>query len=354
MPLHKRTPKLVKHKGRYSAVFYNAETQRRHWHALGTDKKTIAQRRYNSLFSAYESGNFDPSKDRFQPGVLTIERAVEAFLKSRSHLRQATQSDYERFLNMVMKMLPAGILASSIEAGDLRKVVRRPPSPETQRGYHRRLGVFCRWLVREGHIKENPLREVKKPKKQDRIPVFLTRENYRHLQTTIDKAEDPADFEMAVRFTVNSGLRLSEVCGLTWGHLDRSSGRMRVTGKGGKTRPVPIFPAAGRVLSEMERRHMGRFGTSPSKGSYLFLGPEGKGMDRYWCSHRFKGYAVSAGFDDVSFHTLRHTFASWAVMGGVSIYIVSKWLGHTDVSTTMVYAHLAPDFVPDAAVEALK
>lgn len=82
------------------------------------------------------------------------------------------------------------------------------------------------------------------------------------------------------------------------------------------------------------------FGTPPPAYLEIFL-PEHKDT----VSHRFKRGVRAAGLDDdYKFNTLRHTFASWAVIAGVDLYRVSKWMGHKSISTTEIYAHLAPEY----------
>jgi site-specific recombinase XerD len=77
------------------------------------------------------------------------------------------------------------------------------------------------------------------------------------------------------------------------------------------------------------------------KSGWCFLNSEG-GQFKNNLLKRFKAICKKAGIEDYHLHTLRHTFASQLVMAGVSIYKVSQWLGHSDVTTTMIYAHLEP------------
>lgn len=362
MSLFKYDPKLIKHKGRYNVRFYDPETRRRKMHSLGTDNKDVAQRRYREIVRAYELGEFNPAREKYQFGFMTLRLAANGFLSARkSEWADATYTDYKNFLNMICEMLPADMHLRHLSPSDCKKIVRQPPSREGQRGYYRRLRSFLNWCRKEGYLKVTPLEDVKQPKKRadQRVP-FLTRPEFVRYVKAIDEAAllsvdtERAGLERlsrAVRFDVATGLRLSELCKIRWRDVDRQARRIHVVGKGEKYRTIPLFPDAADVLQEIEAAHVDSFGTPPPSSLELF-----PGLPYYDTSHDITRFLKATGLKDKigqkATHAFRHTFASWVVMASVDIFTLSKWLGHASISTTMMYAHLAPGYAPDAAISA--
>ena len=125
---------------------------------------------------------------------------------------------------------------------------------------------------------------------------------------------------------MNTGLRLGELIGLTWERVDLSRGVLRLElTKSGRRREVPMNDASYRVLVGLGPKSSGRvFKTRYIKTAY-------------------NNAVEAAQLDDVTFHTLRHTFASWAVMRGVTLKELQELLGHSSLAMTMRYAHLAPE-----------
>lgn len=359
MGLLKGTPRLKEHKGRYNVIFYDRETKRSIWHSLGTSRKEQAQRRFMEIVRAYEENRFNPAKERYQFGKVTLRIALDRWLtngKEHKHWSASTYRDYDDFANLVCGILPAGLMLMQITPQDCRKITNHPPARETKRGYHRRLGAFLNWCVRQKYLQESPLGEVKPLKAVNELPEYFSRDEIDRIVQAVEDAarasvrhrQQVALTRLArvIRFDVASGLRLEELRRLRWKDIDLSSNRLSALGKGNKIRPVPLFDDAGEVLEEIREEHVQEFGVPPHRNLQVFAGlPYGT------TSNMFRDYLTKLGFgDEYSFHSLRKTFASWAVMGGVDIFLVSTWLGHTNVLITQKsYAHLAPAYVPTAA-----
>lgn len=361
--LFKYDPKMTKVKGRYNVRFYDPETRRRYSHSLGTSDKDIAQRRYREICRAYELGEFDPRRDKFHFGSITLKIAADGFLASRKgEWSPATLKDYTAFTGLVCKMLPADIQLRHLSPSDCRKIIDHPPSRAAQRGYYRRLRSFLNWCLKQGHLRVSPLEDVRQPKPQgdQRIP-FLTREEFSRLVQAIDEAALLAEttasrgslvrLSRVVRFDVATGLRLAELRALRWRDIDSDAERIHVVGKGEKYRTLPLFPDANSVLQEIRDEYEREFNTPPRLSSQVF-----HGLPYTDTSHAVTEYLVAAGLKEKvgpkAVHALRHTFASWCVMAGVDIFTVSKWLGHGSVLVTQMYAHLAPDYAPEVAIRA--
>jgi integrase len=130
---------------------------------------------------------------------------------------------------------------------------------------------------------------------------------------------------------LNTGLRLGELLGLSWERVDLSRGviRLELT-KSGRRREVPMNDASYRAL----------VGLGPKGGGRVF-------KTRY-IKTAYNNAVEAAKLDDVTFNTLRHTFASWAVMRGVTLKELQELLGHSSLAMTMRYAHLAPEHLRTA------
>jgi integrase/recombinase XerD len=137
-----------------------------------------------------------------------------------------------------------------------------------------------------------------------------------------------------------AGLRVSELCGLSFDALLTDQHLVVVRGKGGKQRVVPYGRPAARALSryvDAGRPHLSEGRISP----HLFLNARGGCISRVGFFKRLKSYAAAAGIvRRVSPHVLRHSFATHLLEGGADLRLVQELLGHADISTTQVYTHV--------------
>lgn len=185
------------------------------------------------------------------------------------------------------------------------------------------------------YLAENPFRSIKLLRIPQSAPAFLTKEMLHQLLQNIE--EDWLC--QIVIFDVNTGLRIGELVNLEWDDIDIERRVICVkqkdhfTTKSKKERNVPMNQDVHMLLSNMERL-----------SAYVFTTEAGRKRDPLFVSKKFKKYirAVKIG-EQFTFHSLRHTFASHLVQKGVSLYIVSKLLGHSSLKTTEIYAHLAPE-----------
>jgi integrase len=154
---------------------------------------------------------------------------------------------------------------------------------------------------------------------------WLTEDEIKKLLEACGKSRN-RDLRAAVVLAINTGLRRSELLGLTWDRIDLSRGviRLELT-KSGKRREVPLNAESYAVLVSLGPKDTGRVFRKQS------------------LRKAYENAVSNAKLDDVNFHTLRHTFASWAVMRGVSLKELQELLGHSSLAMTMRYAHLAPE-----------
>ncbi|HUQ27361.1 MAG TPA: tyrosine recombinase XerC [Usitatibacter sp.] len=197
---------------------------------------------------------------------------------------------------------------------------------------------FFEWLVRRREIAANPCSGVRAPKGARTLPSTLSPDEAVRLVAIEDASEmgvrDRAIFELAY----SSGLRVSELAGLDSDALDTRSGEVRVTGKGAKTRIVPVGAHALAALSKwMDVRE-----TLAKPGERaLFVGKTGRRVGVRDLQRRIKRWAAAAGIDaDVHPHMLRHSFASHVLQSSGDLRAVQEMLGHASIASTQVYTHL--------------
>jgi site-specific recombinase XerD len=204
--------------------------------------------------------------------------------------------------------------------------------------YFRSIKSIFSEAVKLDILDKSPFRNSSTVKVPERRPVYLTKED---LQKLLDAVHNQTLKDL---FTVAaySGLRRSEIIHLKWEHIDFQKSQIHILNnaefhtKTGKERSVPMHE---KVFDILKRRSM-KHGTFES---YVFCKSGGFRLTECYVTHKFRDYCDKVGLPDtVHLHTLRHTTASFLVNAGVSLYEVQKILGHQDISTTQIYAHIAP------------
>ncbi|MFQ5936618.1 MAG: site-specific tyrosine recombinase XerD [Acidiferrobacterales bacterium] len=202
---------------------------------------------------------------------------------------------------------------------------------------------FYRYLIREGALEVDPTAELDSPKLGRPLPKSLTEEQVERLLAAPDVNTVLGLRDRAMLETLYAtGLRVSELVSLSVPELNREAGFVRVMGKGGRERLVPLGEEAGawlsRYLSEARTCLLRRQQTDA-----LFPTARGAAMTRQAFWHNIKRYARVAGIDDMQLspHTLRHAFATHLLNHGADLRVVQMLLGHADLSTTQIYTHVA-------------
>lgn len=204
------------------------------------------------------------------------------------------------------------------------------------------LRQFYQHALREGWTKTDPTTRIDAPKLGRPLPKSLTEEEVESLLDAPD-TEEPEGLRDRVMLEVlyATGLRVSELVGLRLEQVSLTQGLVRVIGKGGKERLVPLGDEA---LNWLERFIKGgRFdilGERPC--AELFPTRRGSGMTRQAFWYLIKRHAQQAGISKhLSPHTLRHAFATHLLNHGADLRVVQMLLGHSDLSTTQIYTHVA-------------
>lgn len=201
---------------------------------------------------------------------------------------------------------------------------------------------YYRYLLRSGHLTEDPTLGLDSPRIGRPLPKTLSEADVDALLKA-PKLDELIGFRdrCMLELLYACGLRVSELTGLTLSQLSLNQGVVRVSGKGGKERLVPIGEEAlhwlQRYLKEVRPELLGE-----TSSDVLFPSRRAQMMTRQTFWHRIKQHAITAGIHKpISPHVLRHAFATHLVNHGADLRVVQLLLGHSDLSTTQIYTHVA-------------
>ena len=197
---------------------------------------------------------------------------------------------------------------------------------------------FFRWMLREGIAEHNPATPVRAPKSPRHLPATLDADTIARL------LDIPCDTPLAIRdkammeLFYSSGLRLSELSSLCWEQLDLVSGMVTVTGKGNRSRMVPVGRIASEALVEWRKA---RVNFASFEEPHVFVSQRGTAIAVRTIQTRIRYWAKRQGMpQNIYPHLLRHSFASHMLESSGDLRAVQELLGHADISTTQIYTHL--------------
>jgi len=293
---------------------------------------------------AREQEGDDPADAARGPG------GVDAFcdaLLLEDGLARNTLAAYRRDLMLLARWLwrERGLRLADADVAALQAYIaaRHPGSRPTSS--NRRLTVFrryYRWLVRQGLRDADPTLPIRSARQPPRFPKSLSEAQVEALLAApdVDTALGLRDRTM-LELLYATGLRVSELVGLRTVEVGLNEGVVRVVGKGDKERLVPIGEEARhwieRYLAGARRELLGR-----ASADALFVTRRGTAMTRQMFWTLVKRYAIVAGVTaPLSPHSLRHAFATHLLNHGADLRVVQLLLGHSDISTTQIYTHIA-------------
>jgi len=194
------------------------------------------------------------------------------------------------------------------------------------------------YLLREGAAENNPAQGIKAPKVKRRLPATMDIDQLSNLlDVTHDDPLSIRDLAILELF-YSSGLRLAELVSINLNELDLKSAQLEVTGKGAKTRQVPIGRKAVKALQQWIEV---RGGLAKPGEPALFVSNRGKRIHPRTIQQRLKQWALKHGASrNIHPHMLRHSFASHMLESSGDLRAVQELLGHADISTTQIYTHL--------------
>jgi len=220
--------------------------------------------------------------------------------------------------------------------------VRAGLSPRSSARHLSTLRRFYRYLLIQGRTQADPTADVRSPVIGRPLPKNISEQGVEKLLSTPPRDTALGSRDRAMLETMYaSGLRVSELVGLTLNELDLTTGLVRVVGKGGRERIVPLGEEASESLGE----YLGQARSDLLKAQLtdaVFVTRRGGPMTRQAFWQLIKRYAQQAGIGaEFSPHSLRHAFATHLLNHGADLRSVQMLLGHTDLSTTQIYTHVA-------------
>ncbi len=256
----------------------------------------------------------------------------------------AYRRDLETFASWLGKERARSL--DTVVSGDLEAYLAwrfaHRSQPSSAARYSSALKRFYRYLLRENLIASDPTLNLDRPKLPRALPKTLTETDVERLLNSADSDTTLGLRDRAMLETLYAtGLRVSELVGLKLTALNLNDGVLRVTGKGNKDRLVPL----GEESVQWLRRYMAEARPQLLEkrlSDAVFVTARGEGMTRQAFWHLIKRRALATGITrPLSPHTLRHAFATHLLNHGADLRVVQMLLGHSDISTTQIYTHVA-------------
>jgi integrase/recombinase XerC len=198
--------------------------------------------------------------------------------------------------------------------------------------------TFFRYLVREKHVRKNPVQTVRAPKGAKRLPENLDADRMARLLDIAGKGPLVVRDRAILELLYSSGLRLAELTGLNLGDVDIADCTVHVTGKGNKDRVIPVGKQALTALSVWQRE---RVQMADHDEKALFVSKKGSRLSPRSVQARVDHWARRQGIDTKVYpHMFRHSFASHLLESSHDLRGVQELLGHANISTTQIYTHL--------------
>ncbi len=256
------------------------------------------------------------------------------------HTVKAYRGDLENFRDFLLK---EGKSIEDTDAATVNAYVSALYGKNSPSSVERKVSAirsFFSYLVRRGLAAKNPAKLVRTPRKEKRLPVFLSVDEVFSLVDVKDPERSPLRVRdrAILELLYSSGLRVSELAGAALADLSMGEAVIRVRGKGNKERIVPVgskaLSALGEYLDVREK-------LKPASDR-IFLNSRGGGITTRSLARIIKKYGLVSGISkNVSPHVLRHSFATHLLAGGADLRAIQEMLGHASLSTTQRYTHLS-------------
>lgn len=242
----------------------------------------------------------------------------------------------------------ANLVAVAVSRSDVERYLAAQFSEKARSSsVNRRLSTlkrFFRWRVESGAQTANPCDQVDAARTARYLPKNLSEQHVDALLAAPDVTTPLGERDRAMLETLYaSGLRVSELVGLKLIQINLEQGLLKVIGKGSKERLVPLGEEAVSWLIRYLSGARAGWLPPPRRSDYVFLTARSEPMTRQTFWHLIKKHAIRAGInpDSLSPHTLRHAFATHLLNHGADLRVVQMLLGHSDITTTQIYTHVA-------------
>lgn len=259
----------------------------------------------------------------------SIENFIAALLSEKG-LSSSTASSYASDLKLFFKSINKP--PSEITAKDITNYLNicAQQSATTNNRRISTLKSFFKFLVSENLIKTSPLENIESAKTSRKIPRYLSEKQMMDLINICDTYPDSKKLKLLVLLLYSSGARVSELLSIKTNMINQNNNTMRITGKGNKERIIPISPSVIELINNMN-----------ISGPLFVSKKTNKVISRQRAFQIIKKLGEGIGFANLSPHKIRHSFATHLLNNGANILTVQNLLGHSDISTTEIYTHIA-------------
>lgn len=283
-------------------------------------------------------------------------RRYMRYLKLERNYSPNTIDAYRHDLHLLLIHLSGqGLTPIDVKLDHLQRfaawIHERGIGPKSQARILSGVRTFYHYLVVDGYLEVDPTELLESPHLPKHLPEYLTTEEVDRLEAAIDLTSAEGHRNRAIiEVFFSCGLRVSELVELKLSNLFLNERFMRVVGKGGKERLVPI---SQRAVGELElwfddRRQMR---IKPGEDDYVFLNRRGHHLTRTMILIMVKRLGEAAGIKkNLSPHTLRHSFATALLRGGADLRVIQVLLGHADIATTEIYTHMDDESLRQAVL----
>ena len=281
------------------------------------------------------------------------------FLKIERQLSQNTIFSYKRDLdNYIDAMEKNGLqtisqIDRSAILNHLHRMKEEGKSSRTIARHISSIRSFHQFMLREKVSTEDPTVHLEMPKLEQKLPEVLSVSEVDKLISIPEEGKPQGKRDIALlELLYGTGMRVSELIGLNMDDVHISMGFVRVFGKGGKERIIPLGGGAVKACSAYIKDARPTFVANKTSTDAFFVNMRGTRLTRQGCWKILKGYAVKAGIHkEMTPHILRHSFATHLIENGADIRAVQEMLGHADISTTQIYTHVSKSRLKDVYVK---
>lgn len=328
---------LFKRKNGIYYLGFNQPDGTKAFKSTGTKYKSIAEK----FKVQFEKSLYNEEKNPIEPIELMKFRRMFLIYSETTHSEKTTKA-FKTTFRYLIEYFGEKKLLSNFTKKDVQEYLLHKQSQSsifTARRDQINISSMFTYAQNFNYMQENVAKGIKRLRLPERMPLFYTKEDVDKLLSVI-KNEDIYDI---VVFALNTGMRSQEICSLTVRQVNISKKVAMLDNIGHitKSKRIRAVPLNDKALAVINRR-MDRI-----IKEHLFT-VNGNIVKSDKLSYFYKKNVRVAGLNDkLNFHSLRHTFASWLVQKGVSIYKVSKLLGHSSISTTQIYSHLQQEDLYD-------
>lgn len=287
------------------------------------------------------------SMNRLTQSIIEIDQFIDT-IWSEKGLSKLTLEAYHRDLKLFSTWLDAEgfYIKEASHSSILKYLAYRVEKKSTARTNARLLSTlkqFYRYLVRTGQRHDNPTQLISAPKINKLLPDSLSEKETENLLQAPDvQTHFGLRDRCMLELMYSSGLRVSELVSLESNQVNRNLGLIRLSGKGNKERVIPVGEEALYWLEKYIKDSRPLLIRDSNMTDALFISSRGKGITRQAFWQHIKKYLLIAGIKNTySPHSLRHAFATHLLNHGADLRTVQMLLGHSDLSTTQIYTHIA-------------